>query len=500
MAEIGIDLGTTYSVGAYVAPDGSIKILDNKEGDSSTPSVVSFEDDENIVVGRTAKKNAIIRPEDVVSDTKNYMGKKKVLHKKDGKEYTPEMVSSFILRKIVNDSAAALGEKIDGAVVTVPAYFADSERKATKDAVTMAGVALLGMISEPTAAALCYVKGKNVANENLLIYDFGGGTFDVTILHVDEKQHIEVCSTDGLRNVGGRFLDQEIVDYVVEYMQEKYGVDLEDDEFADDLQELNNDAEEAKIQLSSRDSASIIVKIIADCGKISECIEITRADFEKMVDKFYRRTEVKMKDALNKAGLQKSDINRVLLVGGTSRIPYIAEKVRDYMGFEPSKDIDPDEAVAMGAAIFAKCCMSKDDILTDVCSHSIGMTFLNSQGVEENDIIIKKNSKLPAKNEQSYRTMKENQEFIRLTITEGEYRELTDVTIIGKYRINLPQGVPKGSLVTVAISLDRNQLLHIHVKVPDFRIDEEYYLNRLANMDDAEVEKMTEVLGRIRIK
>lgn len=488
---LGIDLGTTFSAGAYIDDKGEPQIAINNEGGNLTPSVVFFDPDSNndVIVGKAAKDNAILDPENVVIDVKNYMGKNKVMKEYNGKKYTPEMISSFIIRKVVQDAEAYLGQKIDGVVITVPAYFSDARRKATEDAATIAGYPLHGMINEPTAAALCYQKKQKITNENIMIYDLGGGTFDVTILHIDDNEHIEVLSSDGLSNAGGRFFDQCIIDYVRAIIESKYEVDIEDEEYIDVLQDLYKDAEEAKIELSSRKSTHIIVK----AGKIKEKVAISREQFEKMISKIYRRTELKMEEALKSAGLEKKDIDKVLLVGGSSRIPYIAENVESFIGKEPSKDINPDEAVALGAAIYSRLCENKDARFVDVCSHSIGVVVME-KGEEENDIIIPKNSKVPVEIEQCFRTVVNNQKQIDLTITEGEYREVTDVTIIGKFEISLPDNTPAKSPVRIRIGLDEHQLIHIHIALPDMGFEEEYHMKRIANMDEDAIKNATGIV------
>lgn len=489
---LGIDLGTTYSVGAYLDEQGAVQIIDNSEGRSITPSVVFFDDGNNIVVGEIAKDNAVIRPDDVVAVVKNHMGKKIVLKEWQGTSYTPEMISSFILRKVYQDSKTAIGKDIEGVVITVPAYFTDAQRKATEDAAVMAGIPLIGMINEPTAAALCYVKTQKIRDENLLVYDLGGGTFDVTILHVKDIEHIEVLSTGGLSNAGGRFFDQYVVDYVRNIVEEKYDIDLEDDEYTDELQDLYLKAENVKIQLSSRTTAKIVMKV----GKIKETIDITREQFEKMIQRIYVRTESKVSDALKEAGLVPAQIDRVLMVGGSSRIPYVSKKLQEFIGREPSKDLNPDEVVASGAAIYADLLArsGSGNTFTDVCSHSIGVVVTNRQNQMENEIIIHRNTTLPVEKEQRFRTIVQNQNRIALTITEGEYKELTDVTLIGEYDIRLPPNLPEHSLVLIRISLDRHQLIHIRIALPDANFEQEYHMKREANMSEEEVANITGIL------
>lgn len=494
---LGIDLGTTYSVGAYIDRDDMPQVILNSEGNTMTPSVVLLDSEDEIVVGDVAKDSIIIRPEDVISVVKNDMGKKIVVREVGNKQYTPEMISSFIIRKVVQDAEDCIGEKITDVVITVPAYFKDSQRKATEDAAIIAGVNLKGMINEPTAAALYYVNRNSIENEKIMVYDLGGGTFDVTILDVKSSREIEVMSTGGLSNAGGRFFDQAIVDYVRDYMEDNHDIDLEDDEYIDDLQELYIKAEKAKMQLSNKTSTVITLKI----GKIRESITITREQFEQMVNATYEKTERKIKEAIGAAGLTIPQIDKILLVGGSSRIPYIAERLTRFMGKEPSKEMNPDEAVAIGAALYAKTNVKSEEQtqFTDVCSHSIGVVVINDMGMEENERIILRNSKLPIEKQERFRTIVANQKKIDLTVTEGEFRELTDVTIIGNFEIELPPGVPKDSRIVLKISLDERQLIHIHVSLPDVGVEQEYHMKRIANMDEEAVKHVTGMLRDVKV-
>ncbi len=505
---IGIDLGTTYSAAARVDENDIPRVINNSEGSNTTPSVVFFEDENHVVVGEIAQENAVMHPMDVVSVVKNSMGKKVEYKTSDGKSYTPEMVSSFILRKMVGDSEAALGEKVTGAVVTVPAYFTDAQRKATEDAAAMAGIHLLGLLNEPTAAALCYTNESNIRNETVMIYDLGGGTFDVTILFVDGDGKIKVLSTGGIREAGGKFFDQKIVDGIVKYMKKEHDIDLEDDEYLDELQELYTKVENAKRQLSSRDSAVINLKI----DRVREQITITREQFEEIVGKEYDRTEGKMIKALKDAGLKKTDIDKVLLVGGSSRIPYIAKSVAEFIGKEPSREVNPDEAVAIGAAIYAKMLDEENkaddetgstqtvstgtaDRFTDVCSHSIGVGIKNRKThIIENHILIKRNSTIPTSNEQVFTLEHEGQKKIELRITEGEFKEMSDVTVLGVFVLDLPPHLPLNTDINISIRLDSSQLVRIHVEIPGHGYSKDFELERKANLDEEDVEEATGIL------
>lgn len=485
---LGIDLGTTFSSAACVNCEGIPRIIVNSEGENATPSVVLFEGNNEVVVGSSAKATSIIRSRDIVMDVKNMMGKKTVIKEVNEKKYSPEMISSLILRKVIQDAENYTGEKVDGVVVSVPAYFNDSRRKATADAVQIAGASLMGMINEPTAAALFYAYNSDIKNQNVLVYDLGGGTFDVTIVHIEDMNRINVLCTDGLSATGGRFFDQCIIDYVVESLEQKYGIDLEDEEYLDDLQELAIEAEKIKKQLSSCTKANVVIKI----GSIKESIEITRELFEDMISPMYKRTQVKTEAAIKASGLEMQQIDRVLLVGGSGRIPYIRKKLSEFIGKEVLVTVNPDEAVALGAALFAQIGSTGEHFI-DVCSHSIGVVVCENAGYE-NDIIIRKNTRIPVEVERRYRTVADNQECIYLTLTEGEYREITDVNIIGEYKINLPVGVREKELVLIKIRFDMNQLLHIIVKLPESNFEEEYHMVRKTNIPEWEIENVAGLL------
>ena len=494
---LGIDLGTTYSVGAYMKKNGEIEIIDNAEGSPLTPSVVMFDKDDEVIVGEVAKNNAVMHPEDVVSVIKNHMGDKNYRKSFQGKVYTPEMISSFIIRKIVQDAQSVAGQKVDGVVITVPAYFTDAKRKATEDAAVIAGVNLVGMLNEPTAAALSYIKKQDIRDENILVYDLGGGTFDVTVLHVDDASRIRVLATGGLSNAGGRFFDESILEYVCGYIRDKYGLDLEDEEYCDELQEVYIKAENAKIQLSRKTKAVIPLRI----DKIKESITITREQFNDMIHKICVRTESKVKNTLKEAGLTPADIGTVLMVGGSSRIPYVEERIRQLMEKEPSREVNPDEAVAIGAAIYAGMKENGQDTekFKDVCSHSIGVGVINSKGQKENEIVIPRNSILPVSKEQRFRTQVRNQKMVELTVTEGEFKEMTDVTVIDEINILLPGGLPEHTLIVIRISLNKYQLIHVDVILPDQDFQQEYNLKRSANMDEEALAAATGMLRDVAV-
>lgn len=476
---VGIDLGTTFSAVARIR-QGQPEIIINREGDRLTPSVVLIQEDGSVIVGSAAKEQAVIQPHGVVASVKNYMGTREEFLLTDGKRYLPEVISSFILRRLVQDAERFAGEPVEGAVITIPAYFTDAQRKATIDAAQLAGIPLLAVINEPTAAAVYYAKCLGETRPlNLMIYDLGGGTFDVTILSAREM-NIQVLSTGGLSRTGGKDLDMAIVEYVCQVFLEKHDIDLEDEEYQDEYQELVLKAESCKIQLSSKESASIPLRV----GRAKESVTVTREFLETQVRKLYLRTEGVVKRAMRDAGLTFQQLDKVVLVGGSSMIPLIQRSLYQLTGIVPSADVNPSEAVALGAAIYA----NRHCTVSDVCSHSIGVAAF-SRGGQINHILIPRSSRLPCQVEESFYTMRENQSGVVMTLTEGESADLSDVTTISEQTIRLPSGLPRGTEVTITLSLDANQLLHLRLCVAAAGVCEEYTIDRTQNLDAETLKK-----------
>lgn len=496
---LGVDLGTTYSVGAYIDENGEPQVVINSEGSRITPSVVYFENTDSVIVGQTAKDNSIINPSDVVSTVKNHMGEQKHYKSSVGQEYTPEVISSLIIRKIVEDAEKYLNtsEKIKDIVVTIPAYFKDAQRKATEDAIHIAGLNLLGTINEPTAAALYYAVKIKMNHANILIYDLGGGTFDVTIIRIDDDE-INVKSTGGLSKVGGCFFDQEIVDYVCKEIEGKYGINLKEDEYLDIYQELYERAEKAKIQLSNQEKAMVTVR----AGNIRENVVITREFFEGIVAKLYKRTEFSVKKAVKDAGLSLAEINKAILVGGSTRIPYIEQHLSELLGIQMSHEVNPDEVVAMGAALYAKQLVSADvkKTIHDVCSHSIGVVTIDRTTLKKvNSILIKRNTKIPVEVTQKFRTVVDNQEEIELSVTEGEFTEISDVVVLNSTRLTLPDRLVAGTSVDIRLQLDEAQLVHVYIVIPSIGYEKEYKFKRNANLSEEEVALFTGIIADFEI-
>ncbi len=492
---IGIDLGTTFSAAAYLNTEGIPQMIDNSRGERLTPSVLLEETDGTMIAGEDARENMVLMGDAAVSAVKDYMGTDRKFTFPSGQIYTPEQISALILKKITKDAGEFLGQEISQAVITVPAYFNDAQRQATKDAGQMAGLQVVGMLNEPTAAALYYAWSSRIEQGRVLVYDLGGGTFDASIVEIYGKK-AEVIATSGLRKLGGHFFDQLLINYAADYLLEQYNLDIYEAEYIDELQELTLKAENCKIQLSSRSSAVMVIKI----GRVrGERLTITREQFEKMIEKFYRRTESTVRMVLADAGLEWKNIDKLLLVGGSSRIPYIAEQLREFSGMEPSRETNPDEAVALGAAIYGSDLFEK---IQDVCSHSLGIV---SQGGaakgKYNSIIIPRNTVLPARLSKDYYTGIANMEKIYLEVTEGEDEDLDFVSVLAGIEIVLPPGIPKNTRVTVEMFLNQAQLLQIYARIhTEPEIYKEIEIERNSNLDEAEVARQTTLLERIVIQ
>ena len=491
---IGIDLGTTFSAAAYIDKNQIPQIISNSEGERLTPSVLMEEDDGSVLVGAVAKENAVVRSDAVAATFKDHMGTQYRYTLPSGRELSPEECSAMVLKKVAQDAESYLGEKVHDVVITIPAYFTDAQRKATEDAARMAGLNAMAIINEPTAAALCFAQQEQMGQATILVYDLGGGTFDVSIVRI-ASDTVEVKATGGIRKMGGHFFDQILLNHITDYLLDEHDIDLYDDEYLDDLQELLQKAERSKIQLSNKAKVTIPLKI----GAVREQYEITREQFEKMMEKFYLRTESTVQMVLDDAGLNWEDIDKILLVGGSSRIPMIKERLAAFSGKLPSSEINPDEAVAMGAALSGNCV---GKTVQDVCSHSLGVVTMDEQTRKrKNGIIIPRNTLLPAKLEREFFTAADDTPFIRLEVTEGEEEELEYVHILGTFDIDLPKNTPKYTKVIVEMVLNENQLLHVYARVlGQTETYKELHIERSSNLKEEDIERMTALLSMTEVK
>lgn len=466
--KIGIDLGTTNSAVAYVDPQKEpieAVIVPNREGERTTPSVILFEDGVP-VVGTNAKDSSVSDPQNTVDFIKRQMGNKNYEAKlESGETFTAEELSAMILKRLKEDVERELDTTVTDAVITVPAYFDDAQRQATIDAGKIAGLNVMKVINEPTAAALAYGMRQGAQDQHILVYDLGGGTFDVTVLTITDGV-IRVRATGGDRELGGFEFDNQISNYLIERFEETFGLDIYDDITA--LQELKIRAEKAKKMLSTRKKAT--VSLTAHAQTLKE--DITKEQFEQMIAPLLDKTVKIMEECLEDAALSWSEINKVLLIGGSTRIPAVQEMIKRVTSKEPSLDVNPDEAVAAGAAIQTLLMDLEEEIdegftkplihgIVDVNSHSLGTIMRDPETMElVNCIILPRNTELPASQSDTYYTSKPNQTKINLRITEGEDTDPDNVRVIGSTILHLDGTHPIGSPFRVTISYDENGMIH----------------------------------------
>jgi molecular chaperone DnaK len=482
---IGIDLGTTNSCVA-VMEGGEPVVIPNAEGNRTTPSVVAFTKDGERLVGDVAKRQAITNPDRTIISIKRHMGSDyKVTI--DGKSYTPQEISAMILQKIKADAEAFLGEPVTQAVITVPAYFTDSQRQATKDAGKIAGLEVLRIINEPTAAALAYGLDKE-GEQTILVYDLGGGTFDVSILELGDGV-FEVKATSGNNHLGGDDFDQRIMDWLIETFKKDTGIDLRNDRMA--LQRLKDAAEKAKKELSSTLTTTISLPFIAADATGPKHLEVnlTRAKFEEMTRDLVEATLGPTRQALQDAGLTPQDIDRVILVGGSTRIPAVQEAIKNLIGKEPSKGVNPDEVVAVGAAIQAGVLTGevKDVVLLDVTPLSLGIETLGGVFTR----IIPRNTTIPTSKSQIFSTAADNQTSVEIHVLQGEREMARDNKTLGRFTLTdippAPRGVPQ---IEVTFDIDANGIVHVSAKDLGTGKSQRITITSSSGLTQEEIERM----------
>ena len=477
---IGIDLGTTNSC-VSVYEGGEAKVIVNADGDRTTPSVVAFKKGD-ILVGKTAKHQSVTNP-DTISSIKRLMGTKKKV-KANGKEYSPEEISAMILGDLKKTAEAYLGEKVTSAVITVPAYFNDAERQATKNAGKIAGLKVERIINEPTAAALAYGLDKQEELQTVLVYDLGGGTFDVSILELGDGV-FEVKSTSGNNKLGGDDFDQRIIDYIVDDIKEEHDVDLSDNKMA--LQRIKEEAEKAKKTLSSSTSTEISLPFIT--ADLNYETTLTRAKFEQLISDLVESTLDPVKKALKDAKLKASDIDKVILVGGSTRIPMVQELVKKELGKEPSKEVNPDEVVAMGAAIQGGVLTGdvNDIVLLDVTPLSLGIETLGGVCT----VLIPRNTTIPTSKSQVFSTAADNQPAVDIHILQGERQMAADNKTLGNFQLTnippAPRGVPQ---IEVTFDIDANGIVNVKAKDLGTNKEQSITITSSTSLSDDEIDKM----------
>jgi molecular chaperone DnaK len=504
---IGIDLGTTFSAVAIVNEQGLPEIVPNREGERITPSVVLF-DGHLPIVGTIAKQSASAQPLNVVQFVKRQMGNPSWKFRTEtGEVYTPEEISAIILKRLKDDAEAALGEVVTDAVVTVPAYFDDAQRKATQDAGRIAGLNIIRIVNEPTAAAIAYVFSdfrKNAATDkanavqvvqnplNLLVYDLGGGTFDVTVMRFD-PHGVDVLATGGDKNLGGFDWDNEIMKFLNDEFKNSGGVDLLDDPELE--QDLRNKAEVAKKTLSGRDKATVL---LSAHGK-NATIALTRDTFEKITAPLLKRTGSIMQFTLEDAGLEWNQIDKILLTGGSTRMKAVPEWIEKVTGKHPSNELHPDEVVALGAALQGAIIRAEQGTKTrnlpalrvqDINTHSLGVVAINSEGKDANSIVLKRGTPTPCKVTDIFHTVVDNQTMLHVQVTEGEGTELAYIKIVGEGKMPIPP-YPKESPVEVHFEYDADGIIHCRVfDLVGKKMLGELNIKRVSNRSDQEVDEM----------
>lgn len=509
MKAVGIDLGTTFSCLAVLNDYGKPEIVPNGEGERITPSVIMLDAENEVTVGTVAKNSAVADPENVVEFIKRQMGSPDYVFIHGERRFHPEDLSAMIIKKLVKDAETLLGTELPGAVITVPAYFDDARRQATIDAGKIAGLNVLAIINEPTAAALAYGMSNPDTNRRIIVYDLGGGTFDVTVIEVQEGK-VRVVATDGDHQLGGKDFDDRIIMHCAQEFEREHGLDLLEDLEA--LQDLRQRAEAAKKTLSTRESAKITISAE---GK-RHTVELSRGQFEEMTADLLSRSELLLESVLQSAELTWKDIDQVLLVGGMTRMPAVHQLITGISGKDPTLSINPDEAIAHGAAIYAGIILAgrgdpeviltetgrrlRDTKIEDVTSHSYGILLVDSKTREDiNEIIIPKNTPIPVSRKRTCYVDDDGQSIVEMVVLQGEDRDPANCTEIGKAVINLDGPKPRGYPIDVVYEYDSNTIMHATISDPATGLSKSLQVTQTGRLSNTEVEEKRETMKDVEV-
>lgn len=486
---VGIDLGTTNSAISWMKPDGNVEVISNSEGKRTTPSIVAFSKDGEIIVGEPAKRQAVLNSDKTIRSIKRHMGEDYTVNI-DGKDYTPQQISAYILKKLVSDAEDYLGGKVNKAVITVPAYFNDAQRQATKEAGEIAGLEVLRIINEPTAASIAFGMDKSAdGDKNVVVYDLGGGTFDVSILDIGDDI-IEVVSTSGNNSLGGDDFDQRLINYFVSEFKKENGVDLSKDKQA--LQRLKEAAESAKIELSTKFETEINLPFITvvDGQPVHLEKKLSRAKFEELIGDLIESTGTQIENAINDSGLSKDEIDEVLLVGGSTRIPAVQKLVKSYFNKDANKGVNPDEAVSIGAAVQGAIMTGnsdKDLVLVDVTPLSLGVEVKG--GLVQP--VIERNTKIPVKKSQTFTTAVDYQPEVEVRVYQGERSLANDNFFLGSFKLTglppAPRGVPQ---IEVTFDIDSNGIVNVSAKDNGTGKQQSMVVTGRQKMDSEQIQQM----------
>ncbi len=498
---LGIDLGTTYSAISYPDNRGKPQIVLNREKEPTTPSLVFVEGD-SVTVGKNARKKALGLPEKICRCVKRLMGFRETAIKESDKSYSPEAVSAIIIRRLLEDALYQNREIIEGVVVTVPTYFNDAKRTATYQAVEAAVEAIqmeekdlgnlisphffIEILDEPKAAALYYCQKTERREGKILIYDLGGGTFDAALLEICDDT-VEIIAQGEEHEAGGAYFDDKIREFVIDEVKENYGIDLRKKQYASEREVILLDAEIAKKQLSKEDAYE--VKIAVSCQQKTMDVVLTKETFCELIDSMVHRTENTIRNMLEEKDISLEEIDKVLLVGGSSRIPYVRQILEEMFPKKISYEVDPDKAVTFGAAIYAGMLLGKEEFnnikLQDICAHEIGILVMDEEtGDKYNDVLIEKNTPIDLMAEREYQTAHADQTYIKLELTESE-------VVISKTEIKLPEQLPKGTKVTLRIRVNKSHLIEVFLRIPSIDFCKEYSVKRTQNLSEDEKRKLS---------